>query len=149
MFQCSYQDEHDYTPFKYVLHYSKGEVVAKKQQSFFRDCKFFIYYKFGALYCYQKIGCFKKGLGTIQFFIFNHWDLGDFFTFFGGFFVIFKNVWNTRVALVHFVNVHFTLFALLFEIFVVWRYFYDVVILVDEVKWEGGTDPGVVSTPLG
>jgi hypothetical protein len=49
----------------------KEKVVVKKQQFCVRDYKFFIDYSFGALYCYQKIGCFKTAWGTIQFFIFD------------------------------------------------------------------------------
>ena len=77
---------------------SKVKLLQKNNSFFVRDYKFFIRYSFGALYCYQKIGCFKKVLGTIQFFIFNHSDLGDFFNFFWGFFVIFRNVWKTYLA---------------------------------------------------
>ena len=115
------------------LKHVKRKLLLKKNNSFFvRDFKFFIDYSFGALYCYQKIGCFKTALGTIQFFIFNHWDLGEFFNFFGGFFVIFENVWKAHLALVHFPNPHFALLAFSFD---------DVNYYFYKVKFEGMTRP--------
>ena len=126
----------------------KEKVVVKKQHFFVRDYKFFIDYSFGALYCYQKIGCFKTAWGTIQFFIFNHSDLGDFFNFFWGFFVIFENAWKAHLVLVHCSNLHFTLFVFSFEIFDDWRFIWCFLFLWSEV-WKEGPTQGWFSTPLG